>query len=152
MKMTGFKTKSNSGLRSAAAATMIFALGSTIANTTLAEHYHWKNERGESVYSDRPPTAGQDYEVVSRWSSSPPNDESDIVIEDSANDSPEAKAAAKLDKDTNCKRAKMNLISLESADVVNVKDAQGVARQMSSEERQIATETAKAQIKVYCQE
>ena len=46
----------------------------------------------------------------------------------------------------------MNLIALEGADLIHVKNAAGESTQMSPDERAVATETAKAQIKVFCKE
>ncbi|MFT6957212.1 MAG: hypothetical protein ACJAYC_002220 [Halieaceae bacterium] len=127
------------------------AIGVTLADASSDQHFHWKNERGESVYSDRPPAAGTEYEVV-KFGSARPREDSMIPAGGSETERSE-EVQSKIAKDEiNCGRARMNLIALEGADVIRVRNATGESVQMSPDERAVATETAKAQINVFCKE
>ena len=129
------KARPNLNLCHVLAWSAALAMGVTLANTSYAENFHWKNERGESVYSDRPPAAGTDYEVV-KVGSARPREDSMIPAEVSETEQSE-EAQSKIAKDEiNCGRARMNLIALEGADLIHVKNAAGES----------------AQIKVFCKE
>ena len=43
---------------------LLLVLG-TVNSSAQTNHYRWVNAQGETVFSDRPPPAGIDYEVVS---------------------------------------------------------------------------------------
>lgn len=139
---------------------LIVAMAGSGFSAAGSNHYRWLNERGEPVFSDRPPPKGVDYEVVSSQSSLkrnvsaeegavPPETQSRAGNEFDQIDT----AAVELSKKNAelCKRAEMNLIALNSADKVNVRNDQGELRELSPQEMELARQTAKAQMSVYCE-
>ena len=138
-------------------ATMLVIAGNSYAGNT---HYHWSNERGESVYSDRPPPEGVDYEVVSTSSSfkrSVTSDEGAVPLETQPSagnkfDQVDTAQADRLKKNTElCQRARTNLESLTSSPQVKIRNDQGETRLLSAEEIEVQKQTASAQISVYCE-
>lgn len=123
-----------------------------------ATHYKWINERGEPVYSDRPPPKGVDYEVVSTTSSFKrivDGDEGAVPLETDprvGNNFDQVNTAQKSKKNPEmCQRAKTNLESLSSSDQVKVRNDRGEIRMLSPEEMEVERQTARAQISVYCE-
>ena len=121
-------------------------------------HYKWINERGEPVYSDRPPPKGVDYEVVSTQSSFKrivSGDEGAVPLETESrvgNEFDQVNTQQKSKKNPElCQRAKTNLEALTTSDQVKVRNAQGEVRTLSPEEMEVERQTARAQIDVYCQ-
>jgi hypothetical protein len=114
-------------------------------------HYRWSNERGEPIYSDRPPPKGTDYEVISsssRLKRSVSAEEGAVPPEltpEAADGSGGSKKNTGL-----CEKAKMNLLSLQGTHKVSVRDDQGQVRELSPQEREIAKQTAQATIDMYC--
>ncbi|MFV8817835.1 DUF4124 domain-containing protein [Haliea sp. E17] len=122
-------------------------------------HYSWKNERGTVVYSDRPPPKGVDYEVISGGSGLKrvvDGDQGAVPLDLSPQPGNEfevtdAGAADRFEKNkVLCEKAKMNLVALEGADAINVRDEQGEVTELGPEERAVALQTTRAQISVYC--
>ena len=122
-------------------------------------HYRWTNERGATVYSDRPPTFGVDYEVVSSGAGLKrivDGDEGAVPLEvnprpDNDFDQIDTRNESASEKnDVLCEKAKMNLIALEGADVVKVRNAEGKLSALSDSERSLAKQNAEAQASVYC--
>ena len=141
---------------------LLFATMLVIAGHSYAEnaHYHWNNERGESVYSDRPPPEGVDYEVVSTSSSfkrSVTSDEGAVPLETEPSagntfNKVDTAQADQLKKNTElCQRARTNLESLTSSAQVKIRNDQGETRLLTPEEIEVQKQTASAQISVYCE-
>jgi hypothetical protein len=124
------------------------------------DHYRWLNERGQPVYSDRPPPKGVNYEVISSSSNLKrvvSADEGAVPLEtkssvgnqfDSVSNSKERPSTKNTEL---CTRATMNLIALESEGTINVRNDQGEVKALSPQEREIARQTAKAQKGIYCE-
>ena len=134
---------------------VLLAIGSA---ASIADNYRWINQQGEPVYSDRPPPAGVDVEVV-KTQSMPRNtaveDESAALETDSgANTGSTAPGNPATNPGTTnaalCEQAKMNLLVLDGPDAVNVRNDQGNVVELSSSEREIARRTAQAKIDIYC--
>ena len=123
-------------------------------------HYRWLNERGFTVYSDRPPPEGVDYEVVSSESKLKrvvDGDTGAVPLEVVPSASNEFLSSTKRPENTSaekarlCQRAKDNLDALSTGDIITIRDSNGEARQLSTQEIAIEKETAKAQMSVYCE-
>jgi hypothetical protein len=123
-------------------------------------HYRWLNERGFTVYSDRPPPEGVNYEVVSSESNLKrmvDGDTGAVPLEVVPSASNEFQPSTKRPEDTSaekarlCQRAKDNLDALSTGDVITIRDSNGEARQLSAQEIAIEKETARAQETVYCE-
>ncbi|MEH6587754.1 MAG: DUF4124 domain-containing protein [Halioglobus sp.] len=138
---------------------LLLLSSTTFSSAEGDTHYRWTNERGGTVYSDRPPAFGVDYEVVSSGTGLKrivDGDEGAVPLEvnptpgndfdqvDTRNESATEK------NDVLCEKARMNLIALEDADVVNIRDKEGEVKALSPGEREIAKQTAAAHISVYC--
>ncbi len=147
--------------RSSLSAIGLLALLVSTGPSVLADdaHYKWLDERGAVVYSDRPPPKGVDYEVISGGSSLKRVVDGDLgavpaEIEPSAGNDFEVTDEGAQDRfEKNkvlCEKAKMNLIALEGAEVLKVRDEQGNVEELSPEAREISLQTTKAQISVYC--
>ena len=103
------------------------ALFLTLATSSLQSvagevQYHWKNAQGEAVYSDQPPPAGTDYQVVDTHPGlnyvEPDAPGPDASGEDAAGGSAgdASGSAENVDSQKNaalCEKARMNLIALE---------------------------------------
>ena len=122
--------------------------------------YRWLDNRGDPVYSDRPPPKGIDYEVVSAGSSLkrvvsaeegavPPETEPRVGNEFNQVD---GAAGTRTKKNSElCQRAKTNLEALSSSAKVKVRNEQGEVRYLNPEEMEIERQTAQAQVSVYCE-
>ncbi|EEB77534.1 hypothetical protein GPB2148_1267 [marine gamma proteobacterium HTCC2148] len=139
---------------------IILACGATTAVAKDA-HYRWLNERGFTVYSDRPPPEGVDYEVVSSGSNLKRVVDGDtgavpLEVEPSAGNEfqPKAKSAEEVTEQNSrlCNRARDNLEALSTGDIITLRDSNGEARQLTAKEVTVEQETARAQISVYCEE
>ncbi len=146
--------KTTNGLAGGLLAIMVAWSSPGLAGST---HYKWVNERGEPVYSDRPPPKGVDYEVVSTQSSFKrivSGDEGAVPLETDprvGNEFEQVNTRQKSKKNPElCQRAKTNLDALTTSDQVKVRNAQGEVRMLSPEEMEIERQTARAQIDVYC--
>ena len=134
-------------------------LASSIGLQADTIHYRWTNEKGGTVYSDRPPPEGVSYEVVASESGLrrqvdgtegavplevQPTPSNDFEQVDDRSEPSTAK------NDVLCEKARMNLIALEEADVVNTRNDKGEVREMTPEEREVRKKATEAQIEVYC--
>lgn len=135
----------------------ITAGNSGFAGTT---HYRWINDRGEPVYSDRPPPKGVDYEVIStssKFKRAVTAEEGAVPLETESRvgnefDQINTDANKRLKKKPElCQRARDNLEALSSAPQVKVRNDQGEVRLLSPEEMEIEKQTAEAQVGVYCE-
>ena len=144
------------------ARTALLLLLVTSGTHSLADnnHYRWMDDRGNPVYSDRAPTKGVDYEVISPGSSL----KRVVAAEEGAvpaeiqpragNDFNQIDSAAATRSKKNpelCQRARNNLEALTDSAQVKVRNDQGEVRLLNPEEMEIERQTAKAQISVYCQ-
>jgi hypothetical protein len=148
-------------LKTARAALLV--LLTTNASLGLGEsnnHYRWLNDRGEPVYSDRPPPKDVDYEVISSASSVkrvvaaeegavPPEIQPRVGNQFDQVDSAEA-ARSKKNPEL-CQKARSNLESLNSAAKIKVRNNQGEVRYLNPEEMEVERHTARGQISVYCE-
>jgi len=141
-----------------AALLLVMAIGS-VESVADSNHYRWINSRGEPVYSDRPPPKGVDYEVISTQSTLKrvvSGDEGAVPLEvnpSASNDFDPVDSAEEGRSKKNsalCERAKMNLVALEAPRKATVRNDQGEQRELSPQEREVAKQTAKAQIDAYC--
>lgn len=125
-----------------------------------SNQYRWLDDRGEPVYSDRPPPKGVDYEVISAGSSLkrvvsaeegavPPETEPRVGNEFNQVDS-SAGTRSKNNPEL-CQRARTNLEALSSSAKVKVRNEKGEVRYLNPEEMEIERQTAQAQISVYCE-
>ena len=136
-------------------------LALTAGNSIMAgtTHYRWINDRGEPVYSDRPPPKGVDYEVISTGTSF----KREVAAEEGAvpreieprvgNQFEKTDMAEmnRLKKNPElCARARTNLEALNSAPRVKIRNSQGEIRLLTPEEMEIEKQTAEAQVGVYC--
>jgi hypothetical protein len=119
--------------------------------------YHWINDRGEPLYSDRPPPKGVNYEVVSiktqskRIVSAEEGVVPASVTSTAGNEFEEVSTAPEPIKSPEmCNRAQTNLESLTSSDKVRVRNEQGEVRYLTPEEVAVERKTAREQIEVYC--
>jgi len=138
-----------------AAVTVAVATGSVFCQAG-DEAYRWTNAEGEAVYSDRPPPAGTDYEVVSgkiglQYDAAATAAETPQETAGAApGQAEEGDAAQTQSNAVLCERARMTLIALEGAGVIQVRGADGEPHQLTPEEREKEKETARAQMSVYC--
>jgi len=141
-----------------AALLLVMAVGS-IESVADSNHYRWINSRGEPVFSDRPPPKGVDYEVISTRSTLKrvvSADEGAVPLEVNPSASNEFDAVDSAEEGRSkkntalCERAKMNLLALEGDNKVSVRNEQGEVSELSPEAREIARQTAKATIDIYC--
>lgn len=143
-----------------ASTTLLMLLFNSNSSVADNNHYRWLDNRGEPVYSDRPPPQGIDYEVISAGSSLkrivsaeegavPPETEPRMGNDFDQVDTAVAKRSKKNPE--LCQRAKTNLEALTTSAQVKVRNNQGEVRLLSPEEMAIEQQTAKAQISVYCE-
>lgn len=140
-----------------AAGLAILASQSTAQN----HHYRWTDEQGETVYSDRPPPAGVDYEIVSSTSSFSQAvksrqdalaTEPDAGVEDAgaggapADQQAQAKATAEF-----CAKARANLETLNGSARIVIRTDEGETRALSEEEIEEQKRTTQSQITTYCE-
>ena len=122
-------------------------------------HYHWMDERGHPVHSDRPPPAGTDYEVVSTGSSlvrKVSGDEGVVPAETMPRvgnqfDQIDMEAPKEVEKNPEyCERAQKNLEALENATRIRIRNDQGELMALSDEARQAEMIKAKDAIATHC--
>jgi hypothetical protein len=145
--------------RTRLALAVLVATGTWAAQVAAGDvHYRWLNDRGQPVYSDRPPPQGVDYEVVSTSSTfkrAVSADEGAVPLEVESRVGNEFEQINTADKGPGknpelCARARQDLEALTSADQVKVRNDQGEVRLLSPEEMQIERVRAQEQVKVYC--
>ena len=127
----------------------------------VAAAYKWVDDKGETHYSQTPPSATQ-VEVIKTPSSSDsapaatvPQTGTSAPSEPTAGaaDTPEAaKAEDAAIREKNCTMARSNLETLQNADEVTVKDANGLLHALTPEERKSRSEEAEKNIKEYCKD
>jgi hypothetical protein len=154
--------KTNSALAKKCQVCITTSLLLLFANSAVCDadstHYTWRNERGQPVYSDRPPPKGVDYEVISSSSTFKrvvSGEEGAVPLETDPSPSNQFDQVKKTESNTRknpelCQRAKNNLEALTSSDQVKVRNNQGEVRMLSPAEMEIERQTARAQESVYC--
>ena len=139
---------------------LMLLVATSTASLGASNQYRWLDDRGEPVYSDRPPPKGVDYEVVSAGSSLkrvvsaeegavPPETQPRVGNEFNQVDS-SAGTRSKNNPEL-CQRARTNLEALSSSAKVKVRNEKGEVRYLNPEEMEIERQTAQAQISVYCE-
>jgi hypothetical protein len=136
---------------------LIVAGSQVIAGST---HYRWINERGEPVYSDRPPPKGVEYEVVStqsRFKRTVSAEEGAVPLETSPRVGNEffqidPDAASRNQKNpVYCEQARQNLEALTTSLQVNVRNDDGEVRPLTAEQMEVERNRARGQIEKYCE-
>ena len=127
----------------------------------LAAAYKWVDDKGETHYSQTPPSATK-VEVIKTPSGTPsapastaPQTNESAPAEpatDAAASSEAAKAEDAAIRAKNCTMARSNLETLKNAGVVTVKDANGLLHNLTPDERKARTEEAENLIKEFCKD
>jgi len=127
----------------------------------VAAAYKWVDDKGETHYSQTPPSATQ-VEVIKTPSSSAsapaataPQTGTSAPSEPTAGaaDTPEAaKAEDAAIREKNCAGARRNLELLQTTGEVTVKDANGLLHVLTPDERKTRSEEAEKNIKEYCKD
>lgn len=124
-----------------------------------SDQYRWVNQQGNEVFSDRPPPAGTDYEVISEapglkrvapdeTESAPAAAKAGASEHTTRVDATEAQHSKK-DPEL-CKRAQADLQVLSGDTRVKVRDKEGKEKFLSDEEVIVQREKARAEVSVYC--
>ncbi len=121
-------------------------------------YYRWTDENGRPVHSDRPPTAGIDYEVVntgSRLKREVDSEEGAVprtVEPTQGNDfEPVTISKVKIEKNPEyCARARQNIEVLNAKVRIQMKDENGEIYYLSDEDREFQKKRAEETIKVHC--
>jgi len=136
------------------------ATGATAVQAEKNNHYRWLNEQGEAVYSDRPPPAGIDYEIVSSTSGfsravhaseGGPRDAAEDGIESARKQVTVSEEARREQLAEFCAKARANLEALQGDAQIVVRTPDGEQRTLSPREVEQQRETARAQVDSYCQ-
>lgn len=122
-------------------------------------YYRWIDDRGDPVHSDRPPPKGIEYEVISTNSSMVRQVEADegavpAEVEPRAgNEFKQLNTAPKMiEKNPEfCQRARENLLTLNTAARIRLRDEQGELRYLSEEEKEAQRKAAQATIDAHCE-
>ncbi len=127
----------------------------------VAAAYKWVDDKGETHYSQTPPTATK-IEIIKTPSSaastpaSPAPQTSKTTPSEPAAGAASSPEAAKAEdaaiRAKNCTMARSNLEALKNADEVTVKDANGLLHALTHDERKSRSEEAEKNIKEYCKD
>lgn len=127
-----------------------------------AAAYKWVDDKGETHYSQTPPTATR-VEVI-KTPSSPSTSAAPPIEKSTPAPEPESGATGNADSNTaakaedaairakNCTIARSNLDALDSAAEVTIKDANGLLHSLTPEERKSRRDEAEKHIKEFCKE
>lgn len=126
---------------------------------SLAEtaYYRWVDDRGNMILSDRPPTNGANYEVVSTGAgfdpTMPTGDEDEAVATADPQPGQTSKAPQAISQKNPelCAVARNNLDALTSTDRVVMRDEQGQVKVLAPEEIKANIQTTRGQINAYCE-
>tara|TARA_R100000900_G_scaffold22441_3_gene18096 strand:- start:120973 stop:121443 length:471 start_codon:yes stop_codon:yes gene_type:complete len=122
--------------------------------------YRWLDDRGNPVYSDRPPPAGIDYEVISSRSSLKrvvPAEEGAVPPEVTPRVGNEFQPVSSRPESQSfksseiCARARENLEMLQSYPRLQIRNDQGDMELIDEEQRIRLMEEAEAQISRHCE-
>jgi len=131
---------------------LILCLGATVSVAEKENHFRWVNDAGETVYSDRPPPAGVDYEIVSSKSGTTRS----VTASEGAGQLSAAEQAAVDEAELarqvaeSCKKARANLAALAGDARIVVRTPDGEMKTLSPEEIELQRETARSQVEAYC--
>ena len=142
-------------LKTALSLVVVIGCVQSYAGTT---HYRWVNERGEPVYSDRPPPKGVDYEVITTGSGLVRQVEAEegavpAEIEPRmGNDFQQTDTTKKtIEKNPEyCERARQNIQSLDTHARIRVRNEQGEYHWLTQEEKDAQRLQAEATIATHC--
>lgn len=138
---------------------LLGSLALAASGQAASNHYRWKDAQGKTVYSDRPPPTGINYEIVS---SSSPNTRAVDTEEGamSAANGDSAAAAEQLAQEKQaedarqradlCARATSNLEALSGSAKIVVRTPEGEQRALSDSEIAQQRNTARSQVNAYC--
>lgn len=138
---------------------LVAAIVSYSAATSAGEtYYRWTDERGNRLHSDRPPPAGVDYEVVSTDSNEVrrvDGDQGAVPLEVNPRVGNEFDTYPKEPRDfkkspETCQRAKENMASLNSGEVIRMRNDQGELRELSAEEIAYQKQRAEQVMRAHC--
>lgn len=124
-----------------------------------ATYYRWTDDNGNRVHSDRPPSEGVGYEVVSTDSSQvrPVQAETGAVpkgvvpLEGGTYESPEPLKLTTIKNPEYCTRARQNLEVIDVAPRIRTRDDEGEMRILTPQERSIERQKALDAIDAYCE-
>lgn len=144
----------------AAAAVLLLGMGS-IQTRAGDTYYHWQDQQGNPVNSDRPPPAGVDYEVIKvspnlmRQVNSEPAEEAPsapppVKAEAAPTSAPEQTIAVIKNPEA-CQLARQNLHTLNTFARIRIPDGQGNFRFIGEEEKAIQRKEAEATIAQNCE-
>jgi len=120
--------------------------------------YRWKDDAGNQVNSDRPPTQGVDYEVISTSSSFVRKVDAQegavpLAVKPPADNAPKpvATSTPKIEKNPEyCQSARNNLLQIDNHGRIRMANEQGEVRYLTEEEKEAERQKAIELIKVYC--
>jgi hypothetical protein len=123
-------------------------------------YYRWTNDQGDTVYSDRPPPKGVEYEVVStqsRFKRQVAAEEGAVPLETEPSVSNQFEqistdSARRSQKNPiYCQQARENLEVLTTSDQIQMRNEQGEPHMLSPDEMEVQREIARQQIKRHCE-
>ena len=141
------------------AALLVLAAVVSADGVANENQYRWLNDRGEPIYSDRPPPEGVDYEVISTESTLKrvvPGEQGAVPLETKPSVSNNFKPVDSAEEGRSkknpelCEKAKMNLVALDGGRPLKVRNDKGEVKELSPEEREIAKQDVQELIETYC--
>lgn len=138
-------------------ATLVIMMGST---AFAADVYKWKDDAGQTQYTQSPPVGGRPYEVIKDRKKAMEAEAAAAAAANSANTASTAKVPKanpekpgteeKSLSDRNCEAAKQNRKVLSEFTRVRVTDAKGDQRFLTEDERQDKLKQADKDIAYFC--
>ena len=133
---------------------VVFSYVATAGET----YYRWKDERGNMLHSDRSPPLGTDYEVVSTDSNEirkVSGDQGAVPLEVNPTVGNDFSTYPKEPKDfkkspETCQRARENMASLNSGEVIRMRNDQGEIRELSAEDIAYQKQRAEEVMRAHC--
>jgi Domain of unknown function (DUF4124) len=133
---------------------VVFSYVATAGET----YYRWTDERGNLLHSDRPPPKGTDYEVVSTDSNDirkVDGSKGAVPLEVNPRVGNEFDTYPKEPKDfkrspETCRRAKENMASLNSGEVIRMRNDQGEIRELSADDIAYQKQRAEEVMRAHC--
>ncbi len=138
--------------------TALVAMVMAVTPVQAETHYRWLDERGAPVYSDVPPPKGIKYEVESSGSSLSRRVDADVgavppEVEPRVGNqfNPVNQDQPKIKKNPElCKRARDNLLTLNSVAHIRMRNDQGEFHYITDEEKAEQIKNAEETIAVHC--
>lgn len=152
-------------LQGAGAALIAALLASAIPAAAADTYYRWKDERGNTVHSDRPPPSGTEFETISTSSSlvrkvpaaAAASSASSAATNTATPAGGQPAAAAKEELEVvkrnpdTCERARNNLATLDSAARIRIRGDDGEMRFLNEEEKEAQRAKARDLIDAHCE-